>query len=404
MKRFTIKSLMLVSVALLSINAFAGDGSKENPYTVAEAITKVNKDNTTSEWVKGYIVGGVTSDSNVTTVEKEGDIIFSATGVRPSAIVIADNKNETNLVNCFVIGFGSDSKSAKAALNLVDNADVLGKEVSLYGIIKGAFSFAGMKTIKDYILEGVTPPTPVDAIFSEDFKNGQGNFTIVNTNKPSELEFIWSYREDTNYGEYYMNASAYKDGTYASESYLISPAINLDGKSDVTFSFQHTMGPSITDGISDGFYKTYVSNDYSGDPATATWTELAITVWPSAKWKFVTNEVKVPAENLKANTYFAFKYSSSSTVSATWRVTDVKVIDNNSSAISSTEANTLSVYAADGVVYVPATAGQNIVVTNVAGQVVANVVAESEVAAINNLPANQVLLVKVGNQVAKVIR
>ncbi len=401
MKRFTIKSLMLVCVTLLSINTFAGDGTKDNPYTVAEATAKVNKDNTASEWVKGYIVGGVTSDTKVTTVSKEGDVIFSATGVRSGAIVIADNQNETNYENCFVIGFGSDSGNAKAALNLVDNADVLGKEVSLYGVIKGAFSFAGMKTITDYVLEGGTEPKPEENVLLEaTFTNGNlDGFSIENVTIPEGGSYVWT--ADSEHG--YMKASAYIKENKASEGWLISPALDLTGKSAV-LTFRHVIN-FLKGNAHSEFTKVLISTDYTGgNPNAATWNLVENVTYPAADgWSPWTDsgEITLP-EN--ANVHFAFEYISTTAVACTWEIDNVKVVNKNPSSISSTQANTLSVYAADGVVYVPATAGQNIVVTNVAGQVVANVVAESDVTAIDNLPANQVLLVKAGNQVAKVIR
>lgn len=74
------------------------------------------------------------------------------------------------------------------------------------------------------------------------------------------------------------------------------------------------------------------------------------------------------------------------------------------SSISTATAEGVSIYAADGVVYVTAPAGENITVMNIAGQVVANIQADGGKTAISNLPANQLLLVKAGNQVAKVVR
>lgn len=74
------------------------------------------------------------------------------------------------------------------------------------------------------------------------------------------------------------------------------------------------------------------------------------------------------------------------------------------SSISTATAEGVSIYAADGVVYVTAPAGENITVMNIAGQTVANIKADGGKTAISNLPANQILLVKAGNQVAKVVR
>ena len=79
------------------------------------------------------------------------------------------------------------------------------------------------------------------------------------------------------------------------------------------------------------------------------------------------------------------------------------LVEGTSSSIEANVIETPAAYAADGVVYVPANAGERIVVSNVAGQTIAVVTAEEGVTAINNLPANQILLVKAGNKVSKVI-
>lgn len=183
----------------------------------------------------------------------------------------------------------------------------------------------------------------------------------------------------------------------ASVKELIISGINTSGKSNVHMTFGAT-----TNKVGQ---TPFLTVSYSTDGTN--FTDVTLTNAPNAEetsyfWRLVTVNETLPATD---NLYIKFTApewgDSQSGFGA--RIDDV-MLSEGSSAISSTQANALSVYAADGVVYVPATAGQNIVVTNVAGQVVANVVADSEVAAIDNLPANQVLLVKVGNQVTKVIR
>ena len=108
-----------------------GDGTKENPYDVATALSLSTATGTTVAWVKGYIVGSVNSDNASSSVDGPEDIIFGVTGIRATALVIAGSTNETDYKKCMVIGFGSDSQAAKTALNLVDHPENLGKEVLL---------------------------------------------------------------------------------------------------------------------------------------------------------------------------------------------------------------------------------------------------------------------------------
>lgn len=148
-----------------------GPGSKDEPYDVATVLTK--QDNSLG-WVKGFIVGGVNSDQNSSSVNGPEDVIFGVEGIRNSAIIIAASANETDYTKCLVIGFGSDSNDAKAALRLDTNKDNLGKEVKLCGTLKNAFSAPGMKTITDFEFVGGDEPGGVtEQIFFENFE-GEG--------------------------------------------------------------------------------------------------------------------------------------------------------------------------------------------------------------------------------------
>lgn len=129
-----------------------GDGTKENPYDVASALNLTSASGTTIAWVKGYIVGSVKNGNDANTVDSPEDVVFGLDDIRPSAIVIAGSKDETDYTKCLVIGFGNDSQVAKAALNLVENPGNLGKEVLLQGTLKYAFNAPGMKTITDHEL------------------------------------------------------------------------------------------------------------------------------------------------------------------------------------------------------------------------------------------------------------
>lgn len=131
------------------------DNDKETALTVSEAIAKQDQ---SIMWVKGYIVGGVNPDESANSIKDASGVIFAAEGVRPSAIVIAETKEEKDYTKCLVIGFGSDSNDAKAVLNLVDNPSNLGKEVFLKGKLINAFGVPGMKTITEFDLEGYEAP------------------------------------------------------------------------------------------------------------------------------------------------------------------------------------------------------------------------------------------------------
>ncbi|MBP1617848.1 MAG: hypothetical protein H6Q14_1675 [Bacteroidetes bacterium] len=123
--------------------------------------------------------------------------------------------------------------------------------------------------------------------------------------------------------------TGYLSGTnYANEDWLISPASDLSTKTSVSLSFYHASGPtaSLYVGKDSGYYTVWVSNDYtSGDPSTATWTQLTPLTYGTAAWTYVASTFSIPEANLKSNFRFAFKYMSSATQSATWEIKNVSL-------------------------------------------------------------------------------
>ena len=123
---------------------FEGDGSKENPYTVAD-LKKMNSATYPAEaaWVKGVIVGSAKSGSALHEgTETDADVA--------SNIAIAATADATEFVPV-QLASGTDFRTN---LNVVDNPTVIGKEVKLCGTITAYFSVTGLKNLTDYVLEG----------------------------------------------------------------------------------------------------------------------------------------------------------------------------------------------------------------------------------------------------------
>ena len=102
--------------------------------------------------------------------------------------------------------------------------------------------------------------------------------------------------------------------------------MNLSKYSSATLEFSHAFGPAAsvpTTATQKSQYTCWVSNDFNGDVATATWTELPITYGTSA-WSFITTRVDIPAENLKENCHIAWKYACYNE-SATWEIKSLTV-------------------------------------------------------------------------------
>ena len=130
-------------------------GDKDNPVPFDDMLSGgflyvefVEKESDVLEiddmWVEGYIVGYVKSRSMDTTVFDAGSV--------SSNIVIAESKGENNFEKCVPVQLSNSSKSnqeTRAALNLKDNPNVLGKKVKIRGDIGKYMGVVGVKNAKE---------------------------------------------------------------------------------------------------------------------------------------------------------------------------------------------------------------------------------------------------------------
>ncbi|MBR0432875.1 MAG: hypothetical protein IJK15_04145 [Bacteroidaceae bacterium] len=145
---------------------FAGDGTYENPYTVADIQHKYATSNRTpvesDVWVKAYIVGYISGSSLSVS-----NVIFSADApggtdkdgnpltVSVSNILVADKANTKSVAEVIPIGLVNYS-TARTDLNLADNPTRLGQLVWLKGDILKYFGVTGLKNVQLYS-DGETP-------------------------------------------------------------------------------------------------------------------------------------------------------------------------------------------------------------------------------------------------------
>ncbi len=157
--------------------------------------------------------------------------------------------------------------------------------------------------------------TTDETYFTETFETSQGNFTIDNKTMPTELTYVWKH-DATNK---YMKASAYANSTkYATESWLISPEIDLSSAPSAFLSFDHVMRYFGT-ANQDGTLKVTIDNG-------ANWADVTIPTYPDgASWTFVSSGEISLASYVGKKIKFAFIYKSSTDAAATWEIKNVKV-------------------------------------------------------------------------------
>ena len=169
---------------------------------------------------------------------------------------------------------------------------------------------------------GTTPtpgpgPTPEGAIFSETFSASQGNFTIDDKSLAEGLTYIWKH--DAQY--HYMKASAFVGGkSYASESWLVSPEIDLSSEKAAFLSFMHTANKFPAGKTAKDFVSVKISKDGT------TWDNLTVPTWPAGTdWIFVSSGSIDLKAYLGSKVKIAFVYTSKDGESGSWEINNVLV-------------------------------------------------------------------------------
>ena len=161
--------------------------------------------------------------------------------------------------------------------------------------------------------------TLTDAGYEEAFDNTLGDFTVFDAARLSGSDAaIWQAD-----GNGYAKASGYIGGNTPAESWLVSPAFDCTGVEYLSLYFEHALGyvNDVTDPAE--FFALLVTTDGQ------TWTEVPITAWPAygegAKWWQFLNVRLDLTDYRSAQTRFAFRYTSTDAVAATWEVRNLSL-------------------------------------------------------------------------------
>ena len=137
----------LASRASYKLFVIEGKGTLAEPYTVADVQYYINQNLTEKVWVKGTIFGSRNNNVNYPAGDEKA---------LASNIVIGSEE-------LFVPVQLSTNTEPRAALNLVDNPSLQGKDVWVYGNLENYFSMPGVKNVTDYSLEGATGISSIEA-------------------------------------------------------------------------------------------------------------------------------------------------------------------------------------------------------------------------------------------------
>ena len=152
--------------------------------------------------------------------------------------------------------------------------------------------------------------------YEETFATSQGDFTIDNVTLPEGLSYVWSF--DT---RKFMKASGYKNPTnYATESWLISPVVDLATAVNPALTFKHATN-------------FFTSVETAQEEATVwareengTWAKLEGVNYPtSLGWTFVDSGSIDLSAYAGKKIQIGFKYTSTATKAGTWEIQNFKL-------------------------------------------------------------------------------
>lgn len=167
---------------------------------------------------------------------------------------------------------------------------------------------------------GGTEPGEEKVLLDESFATNQGAFTIDNKVMPSELTYVWNH-DDRNGG--YMKASGHINKPtpvdYATESWLISPELDLTTATTATLTFDHAVN----------FAKDMQTQQtlWVKEVGTENWQQVTIATYPAGNsWDFISSgNIDLSAQKGK-KVQLGFKYVSTDQGAATWEIKNVKVV------------------------------------------------------------------------------
>lgn len=291
-------------------------------YKVSEAIANLDK---AEGWVEGVIVGAVAP--GVSQVASNSDIEWSAPFTLDNTIVIAESADVRDYTKCMVIELPANSKLREIA-NLQDNPDNVGETIKLKGKFTTVLGMAGISenhgTSSEFVYSGTVTVSSIDENFNSYGASISGLLETGWTSVTVQGNKDWFLKEfDSNT---YASMTGYK-GTAPFESWLITPAINVDNLAEKVFSFRTQVADY---GSVNSKFEVYVLT--SNDPKTATKTKVNPVLadpatagsTPYSEWA---NSGNIDLSSFAGKkVYIGFCYSATQDAEyATWCLDDVKV-------------------------------------------------------------------------------
>ncbi len=169
--------------------------------------------------------------------------------------------------------------------------------------------------------------TTGDYYLNEKFSSGFGVFTVQTV---TGTPWVIDYSVATGTG--YDSSSG---ATTASESYLVSPEIDLSAATQVYLQFDYIYRYGTRSGAVD---KVLITSSYTGDATTTSWTDITGTLTEGSDWTtFSTYSVDIPSAFIGKGNVVVALYFACTTSSATWEVKNLVMADGTATESSASD-------------------------------------------------------------------
>lgn len=201
--------------------------------------------------------------------------------------------------------------SAKVVITVGEYAD-LGtdgkKDDGTYNV--GRLAFTAMT------IEGGTDGQLAGTMYEKDFKSSVKGWTIKDVTVPSDLTYIW--QQSSTYG--YVGSAFANSTSYAAESWLISPELDLSTATQVSVAFNQCFNKGAADNL---FADCAVKVTKDGN----TWETLEVKTMPDGtSWTYVLTENIDITKYISDKFQIAFVYKSLSGNAPKWEIDLVKIV------------------------------------------------------------------------------
>lgn len=234
--------------------------------------------------------------------------------VNPGYVAVVDGKTSGSYVY-------TDYVDVEGSWTQVSKSFTLAAQTTVNLVIMNAKSPGVDVLIDDYslttsnggLVDDPTPTPPVESIYSINFKTGQGDWTIDNKSLGEGITYVWA--QSSSYG---MRASAYAGSCIASESWLVSPQIDLSKATSATLSLVQILN-QLKGGNRSDFVDVLISTDKTN------WSTITISPWPEGtSWSEVTSTANLNSY-AGQKIYLAFKYVSTTSIATTWEIFSLQI-------------------------------------------------------------------------------